>query len=77
VVNRVLILNFNVIFICHGFILLLKVAVWLIIATFPLLELCCNVLGEIGVNNQAHLASLGVDLEVMLGIQKLLSAFLG
>jgi hypothetical protein len=41
------------------------------------LKLFGNDLRDIWVNNQAHLTRFGVDLKVMLGIQKLFSAFFG
>ena len=75
--DGVLIIDFEVIIIYHGFVFLLSNVFWLIIAAFPLLKLFGNDLREIRVNNQAHLTGLGVDLEEMLGVQKFFFAFLG
>ena len=75
--DGVLIIDFKVIIINHGFVFLLSTVFWLIIATFPLLKVFGNDLRQIWVNNQAHLTGLGVDLEEMLGVQKLFPALLG
>ena len=75
--NRVLIIDVDVIFILHGFVFPLSRVFWFFIATFPLLKLSGNDLRDIWVDNQAHFTCFGVDLKVMPGIQKLLSALLG
>jgi hypothetical protein len=77
VLDGVLIIDFKVIIINHGFVFLLSTVFWLIIATFSLLKLFGYDLRQIWVNNHTHLTGLGVDLEEMLGIQKLFPALLG